>query len=168
VKTTTTPLSDLIVTTQIAGWGLDTSRNHSAQSFTNATAVNYVDGGSKQYCGFCDGTDPLKDGLCTYFITSKGNTLKSIVLDYGSSSAAKTEFDYWVTFSNDTAGEIPKTISPFSDTTAVGYYGGGGVTAYAHFDNYFLEFDVAKNYDSSGQAVPDAQAFLNYYSSKIK
>ncbi len=162
---TTTPLTNLVVTSQVPGWVLDSAWNDSAMPFTDATATNFVDGGCIDYCGPCNGADALKNGIATYFkSTQGGHKMEAFVLDYGTSSAAKTEFNVWVSKDSAVAKE---TIPPFATTTAIGYVAGGGMTVFANISNFFIQMQFT-DYDSSSQAVPDAAAFLNYYKPKIK
>jgi hypothetical protein len=166
--TTHTTIKDLIIKdNQITGWILDTVWNDSAMPFTDATANDFVDGGKIDYCGSCNGTGPLKTGIATYFINpQKNHKLRAFVLDYGTASGAKTEFDVWVN-KNKASASTEETISPFSNTTAIGFDIGGGLNVFANFSNYYVELKF-NNYDSSSLAVPDASTFLNYYNSKIK
>jgi hypothetical protein len=162
----TTPLNDLIVIDQIAGWGIDTSVNNTAMPFTDSTSgPNFVDGGNSDYCGLCNGTGPLKNGIGTYFMALQNNhKIRSFVLDYGTAAAAKKKFDAWVANNSTSKSEA---IGSFPNTTAIGFDFGGGMSVFAHFINFFVELRF-NNYDSSSLAIPDASAFLNYYNSKIK
>jgi len=167
----TTPVDSLIITNQMTGWVLDSSVSVSGAAmmpFTNSTANNdWVDGGCISYCGKCDGTDALKDGFGTYLkepLASATRKLEIFVLDYGSAAAADSEFNVWL---NKNATSTKETISPFSNTTAIGFDVGGGLNVFAHMSNIFIELQFS-DYDSSSQAVPDASAFLTYYNSRIK
>jgi len=164
-------VDSLVITNQMAGWVLDSSMSvfgGAMLPFTNATANNeWVDGGCTSYCGRCDGTDALKDGFGTYFKEPLANAkreLEVFVLDYGSASAADSEFTVWV---NKNSGTPSETVAPFSPTTAIGYDVGGGLIVFAHISNIFVELQF-NDYDSSSAAVPDASAFLTYYNSKIR
>lgn len=162
-----TPVSALRVGNNvISGWVLDTVLLDTIANFNNTTAGQFADGGDADYCGVCNGTDPLQGGLGTYFKNSQGRKLEVFVLNYGTAPAAKTEFNFWVNQKTG-AGSTPEAILPFSDTAVVAYYPGGGLHAYAHFDNYYIELQF-NDYDSSSEAVPDANTFLTYYSSRIK
>ncbi len=170
-KAVTTPVDSLIITNQITGWVLDSSVSVSGAAtmpFTNSTAnSNWVDGGCPSYCGKCDGTDALKDGFGTYLkepLAGATRKLEVFVLDYGSAAAADSEFNIWPI---KYAASTKETISPFPNTTAIGFDVGGGLYVFAHMSNIFIEMQFS-DYDSSSQAVPDASAFSTYYNSKIK
>lgn len=161
-------INSLIITNQISGWVVDSSRGDStatAMPFVDSTVYRFFDGGCVDYCGPCNGSDDLKDGILTYLKNPQSDSeLTAIVIDYGTDSGAKAEFNLWITLDSWATRD---TISPFSDTTALGFdAGGGGLSVHAHFRNYYIELDFS-NYASPGAAVPDARAFLNYYYSKI-
>jgi hypothetical protein len=160
-----TPLTDLVVSDQITGWVVDSNYSDTAMPFTDATSNDRVDGGNIDYCGSCNGHDALKSGIATYFKNTQNNhKVEVFILDYGTAGAAKAEFNVWV---GKKAGLTTETIAPYSTSTAIGFDVGGGLYAYANLVNFYVEMQFA-NYDSSSQVIPDASAFLSYYSSKIK
>jgi hypothetical protein len=166
---TTTPLSALVVTSQIAGWELDSSYSDSVKPYNDATAGDFVDGGNVDYCGLCNGHDALKDGLATYFKNpALGYKLNvALVLDYGTPSAAKAEVDHWIAAPKNTGSERV-AIPTASSIIATGFKGNGGVTVYAYINKYYFELPFQNYNDSTALAVADAQMFLNYYNSLIK
>jgi len=128
--TNTTSVDSLVITNQMTGWVLDSSVSVSGAAmmpFTNSTANDFVDGGKTDYCGKCDGTDALKDGMGTYLkepLAGHTRKLEVFVLDYGSASAAVAEFNVWV---KKDSGMTSETITLFPTTTAIGFDLGGGV-----------------------------------------
>jgi hypothetical protein len=170
--TPSTPLNELTITSnEFPGWGndtilMDTTHYIGSTAFTDTMIHDFVDGGNTDYCGACNGHGSLKSGLATYFkYPDSGYKLFSLVIDYGTASAANAEFNVWI---NKKTGQTQVPIPSFSNTTAVGYEGNGGVTAYAHFSNYYIELQFSNYNGLTDLAVADAKIFLAYFQSKIK
>ncbi len=159
-NTPTVTLSDLAITTQIAGWApLDTTAY-----FVDSTMINFVNGGNVSYCGACNGNSVLKAGICTKLATGQNNKAKIFVMDYGTSANAITEFNARVN-SQLKSSVVP--IGSFSQTVAVGSTVGGGLYTFCCMKNFYIESQLS-NYDSTAVAQRDANVFLTYYQSKIK
>jgi len=163
-----TSLNDLKISNQISGWEVDSNYSDTAIPFTDSTSgPSFVDGGNIDYCGACNGHDALKSGFGIYCKNPQDNhKVEVFVLDYGTAAAARAEFNVWVNKNNGLS--LPQeTISPFSNTTSIGFEVGGGLKVYACFINYYVELQFA-NYNPSSLANSDAAAFLSYYNAKIK
>jgi hypothetical protein len=170
--TPSTPLSDLMITdNQFTGWRTDTVLVEGvyytgATPFVDSTIHDFVDGGSSDYCGTCNGHGNMKAGIATYIkYPDSGYKLFGLVIDYGTASAANAEFKVWV---NKKAPQTPVSIPPFLITTAVAYEANGGAYVYAHFSNYFIEMQLSNYNGMTDLAVADANTFLTYFQSKIK
>ncbi|HUI91844.1 MAG TPA: hypothetical protein VLX68_06300 [Chitinivibrionales bacterium] len=159
--TTSVPLSSLIITNQIAGWVSDSMDN-----FVDTSIYNYVDGGSSTYCGTCLNST-LKEGFQRFMFKAMSATdtgrVKMLVIEYGTAANSQTIFAGKV---QGSSWEPESALAPYLISDAFYTNNGSSIYAYGHFSNFYIEMQFTK-YTSSGLALPDASAFMNYFHSII-
>jgi hypothetical protein len=161
------PFADFIIANQqISGWVIGSNDKDSVFHFVQSTLSDVVDGGNFSYCGDCNGSSPLKAGIhCVMNDSTKQAAAAIFVMDYGTAANAKSEFDS--RSGQQLAYSVKDTIPSFPDTVAVGAEHSGGITAFAHFGNYYCELELT-GYDPSANAAADADLFFSYFKSKVK
>jgi hypothetical protein len=105
-------------------------------------------------------------GLVEGFLQNLSNSSKTAVLlvqDMGTPAHAKDIYDYWDAKNEDKSAASPFDLSVAEIDNAISLT---GVSAYAHFDKYFLKFDFS-GYSDKSEAGAAAASFVEVFEAKI-